>query len=128
MENTEIYIKYRNNEAVPIDLAYGRGPEKNLPLLTVAHLVAAFQARPGSLLADTDSGLITLYSNTNGVETKLNSWDPLTVLGQTGTLGTNPLIIRSKNDMEVNTNTQGTEILIIEINITSEKAVVEFVS
>ena len=30
-----------------------------------------------------------------GVETSYNSWDPLTVLGQNGRLGNNPLIIRS---------------------------------
>jgi hypothetical protein len=43
-------------------------------------------------------GPLTLHSISNGLETNYNSWDPLTVLGENGRLGTNPLIIKSKND------------------------------
>jgi len=41
MENTEIYIKYLSNGPVPIESAYGRVSQRTLPLVTVAHLVAA---------------------------------------------------------------------------------------
>eukprot|EP00842_Homolaphlyctis_polyrhiza_P001903 jgi/Hompol1/2713/HPOL_006138-RA len=101
METTEIYIKYLDNQPVPIDTAYGRGPQGALPLLTVAHLIAAFQALPNSPLALTFAGDITLHAIDNVAETSYNSWDSLAVLGVHGKAGTDPLIIKSKNDMEV---------------------------
>ena len=64
MENTELYIKYLTNVAVPVDTSYGRGPHGTLPLLTVAHLVAAY--RQNSLLANTPLELLTLHSAVNG--------------------------------------------------------------
>jgi len=95
MENREFYVKYQNNQAVPIDTAYGRGPQGALPLLTVAHLVAAFQARPGSLLATTDSGLITLHLP-DGVAIPGNTL--LTAIQQEVGSYEQPLIIKSKSD------------------------------
>ena len=46
MENREFYVKYLDNHAVAIDTSYGRGPDGRLALLTVAHLIGAFQASP----------------------------------------------------------------------------------
>ena len=87
----EFYIKYQNNGVVAIDTAYdAHGRKRDRPLTTVGHLIAAFQHRPGSLLANTDSWLITLHSIINGKETSYKSWEPLTVLGDNGSLGTNP--------------------------------------
>ena len=65
-------MKYLNNNAVPIETLYGRGPQHILPLLTLAHviqgtfnlpltlvlLIVAY--RPNSLLANTPLELITL--------------------------------------------------------------------
>jgi predicted Ser/Thr protein kinase len=98
MEKTELYVKYLNNVAVPVDTSYGRGPQGTLPLVTVAHLVAAYKTAVAPLLDTSSLGQLTLHSFNNGVETIYNSWDPLTVLGENGRLGTNPLIIKSKND------------------------------
>jgi hypothetical protein len=42
MQNSEIYVKYLDRQPVPIDTSFGRGPQQSLPLLTVAHLIAAF--------------------------------------------------------------------------------------
>jgi hypothetical protein len=39
----ELYVKYLDNQPVPIDTAFGRGPQGTLPLLTVAHLVAGIE-------------------------------------------------------------------------------------
>jgi hypothetical protein len=119
MENTEYYIKYLDNGSVPIDTSFGRGPQGILPLLTVAHLVAAFQQRPGSLLANTDSGLITLhlpigltrsdsglgddcFANVDETDTTLDSGCPLSSLGSFGSRSKQPLIIRSVNDTQGN--------------------------
>ena len=114
-ENAEFYIRYRDNQAVPIDISYGRGLDKKKPLVTVAHLIEAYQARPGCLLANIDSGLISLHlpddleistldkdffaSNLKG-DTLLGPGTLLSLLAL-HTLGTNanePLVIKSKND------------------------------
>jgi hypothetical protein len=66
-----LYIQYKDNSPVSIfteQLAIPQGVDP-----VVGDLVTAFQARPGSLLANTDSGLITLHSITNGVESSYNS-------------------------------------------------------
>ncbi|OAJ40777.1 hypothetical protein BDEG_24478 [Batrachochytrium dendrobatidis JEL423] len=61
------------------------------PLDDVSTLIAAFQARPGSLL----------------VETNYNAWDSLAALGTNGTVGSTPLIIKSKNDVGSNPTITG---------------------
>ena len=40
--STEIYVTYLNNNAVPIETSYGRGPQHTLPLITVAHVIEVF--------------------------------------------------------------------------------------
>ncbi len=83
----EFYIKYLEYQPVPINTLFGR----KRPLSTVAHLIAAFfpNTPPNEL------GQYSLHFIDNGEEINYNSWDPLTVLGDHGKLGTNPLIIRS---------------------------------
>jgi hypothetical protein len=100
MENTEFYIKYLGNAAVPIDASYGRGPQQTLPLITVAHLIAAY--RPNSLLANTPLELLTLHYGVDG-----ESLRPGLTLAKitNGHTDDNPLIIKSRNDSE-----QGIEI------------------
>jgi hypothetical protein len=53
---TEFYIKHNKN-AVGIDTAFGRGPNKDLPLATVGHLIAACATEP-------TQGLLGLPPNT----------------------------------------------------------------
>jgi hypothetical protein len=113
-KSTELYIKYKGNSAVSVDTSHGRGPQKTLSLSTVSHLIEAFQARRGSLLANTDSGLITLHLPDGVDRTALSEecfeysdseiLDPGCLLSSLGSLGSNskqPLIIKSKNDMDV---------------------------
>ena len=110
MSSTEFYIKFLNNSSVPIDTAYGRGPQGTLPLLTVGHLIAAFQTRPGSLLANIDSGLISLhlphgvdrssiseacFASSNENDTTLDPGCPLSALGFLGSKSKQPLIIKN---------------------------------
>ena len=111
MENTELYIKYRTNAPVPIDTAFGRGPN-SLPLLTVAHLIAAFQALPGSPLATTFVGDLSLhlpdsisrsacglgedcFASVDETDTILDFGCPLSSLGSLGSKSKQPLIISS---------------------------------
>ncbi|KAJ8330001.1 hypothetical protein O5D80_001931 [Batrachochytrium dendrobatidis] len=70
MENERFYIKYLDNQ----------------PLTSQDHF--SLTRRPS-------------YSPSyvvNGVETNYNSWDPISALGTNGTVGSNPLIIRSLRD------------------------------
>ena len=105
----EFYIKYQNNGVVAIDTAYdAHGRQRDRPFTTVGHLIAAFfRNTPPNELAQ-----YSLHSIINGEETSYNSWDPLTVLGDNGSLGTNPLIVKSRNEMEdiqqTHNPTQGT--------------------
>ena len=96
MSNTAFYIQYLDNRPVPVDTAYGRGPEGTLPLITVAHLIAAY--RPNSLLANTPLELLTLHSAVNREALRP---DLLIQDFTTGKTYDNPLIIKSKNDSEI---------------------------
>jgi hypothetical protein len=88
MENREFYDKYQNNQLVPIDTSYGRGTQGTLPLLTVAHLVAAYKTAVAPRFDHSSLAQLTLHSISNGLEATYNSWGPLTVLGENGRLGT----------------------------------------
>ena len=78
MENKVFFLKYQENQPVKIESHFIGENNRRRPLSDVGDLVAAFQARPGSLLANTDSGLITLHSSSvNGIETSYNSWDQM---------------------------------------------------
>jgi hypothetical protein len=104
-----MYFKYLENQAVPIDTHYNSsGQKRDRELTSVSHLitgmyskttVACVQEPTRALLGlSVEYGPLTLHSISNGVETNYNSWDTLTVLGENGRLGTNPLIIKSKNN------------------------------
>jgi energy-coupling factor transporter ATP-binding protein EcfA2 len=89
---TRLFIQYQDNAPVPVFTQNINIPQGEEPV--VADLVAAYFANtPPNELAQ-----YSLHSISNGLETNYNSWDPLTVLGENGRLGTNPLIIKSKND------------------------------
>ncbi|KAJ1512194.1 hypothetical protein HMI56_004383 [Coelomomyces lativittatus] len=98
MENKQFYIKYLTNQPIKVETHYIGEQDRRRPLSEVGDLVAACKLAIPSKLGTIDIDELTLHSIVNGVETNYNSWDPLTVLGENGRLGTNPLIIQSKND------------------------------
>jgi hypothetical protein len=100
MENTELYIQYLTNQPVPIDKKFGRGPQGDLPLVTVSHVIAAFQTRPGSLLANTDAGLISLELPVGVPRTALSS-DCFASSESTGTTLRNGLELNRLNRLDL---------------------------
>ena len=108
----EFYVKYLNNQPVKIETHFIGEQERRRPLNVVGDLVDAFQARPGSLLANTDSGLITLhlpdgiarpasglagncFSSTDTTDTILDPGCTLSAIGTCGSNSKQPLIIKS---------------------------------
>ena len=103
-EEMIFYVKYGNNGPVGFSThSELDGSQRFKILSSFQDLVVAFQQLPNSPLSNTFIGEITLYYVSNGVETSYNSWDPLTHPGENGRLGTNPFIIKSKNDAIVHT-------------------------
>ncbi|KAK5664495.1 hypothetical protein QVD99_000034 [Batrachochytrium dendrobatidis] len=106
MENRQFYIKYLENQ--PVGLRTHILNTNTFvwvqTLFTVGDLVAAFQALPNSPLASAFVGDLTLHSVVDGVEMTYNSWEPITVLKTNGTVGSSPLIIKSKSDVESGVN------------------------
>ncbi|KAJ8323122.1 hypothetical protein O5D80_008180 [Batrachochytrium dendrobatidis] len=95
---TRIYVKYLENTPVSLFTQKLPVPEGEEP--NISDLVAAFQALPNSPLASAFVGDLTLHSVVDGVEMTYNSWEPITVLKTNGTVGSSPLIIKSKSDVE----------------------------
>ena len=94
-KNMTIWIKYLNHNPVKIETHVDHlRIRREFPLTDVADLISAFQQRPGSLLANTDEGLITI--STNGSLEPLRPGKLLTELSVT--TDENPLIIKSRND------------------------------
>jgi len=102
-QNKTFYVKYLNNQAVPVHTNFVDSQTvRLLPLSTVADLIAAFQARPGSLLASVDSGLITLHTSETD-ETALEPDQPLSNMASGNTAKT-ALIIKYNSDAGSNNN------------------------
>ena len=113
MEYREFYIKYLDHQPVPIDISYGRGAQGTLPLVTVAHLIGAFQALPNSPLANAFVGDIALhlpygfersalskecFASDDANDITLRSGLALTQLNELGSDDFHPLIIKSMID------------------------------
>ena len=96
--NKSFWIKYLDNNPVKIDTLYFNNQDRKPPLTDVGDLIAAFKQRLGSLLADSDEGLITLYKKNIDTLEALDPGDLLTELGENGSTSRNPLIIKSRND------------------------------
>ena len=94
-ENNSIWVKYLDLNPVEIDTHYFNNQERKRPLTYVADLIDAFQQRRGSLLANTDEGLITI--SINSTSEALDPGDLLAGLGENGSTCRNPLIIKSRN-------------------------------
>jgi hypothetical protein len=114
MENKEYYIKYLDNQPVSIETAYNsNGENRNRPLTTVAHLVAAYKAAVAPLLDSTPIDELSLHLPENAARSTLSelsedcfasidsndtTLDPGCLLSSLDSLGSNskgPLIIKS---------------------------------
>jgi hypothetical protein len=95
MENTKFYIKYNTEKPVRIETHVTTlSTIREVPLEAVADLIQAFQALPGSPLAGTFAGLITVYAVVDGEETTLEDDFPLVEL-YSGKTKEDPLIIKA---------------------------------
>jgi hypothetical protein len=109
----ELYIKYLTNVAVPVDTSYGRAPQGTLPLLTVAHLVAAYKTAVAPLLDHSSLAQLTLhlpdgiarsalsedcFASTDSTGTTLRTCLALDRLNGLGLDDIQPLMIRSMSD------------------------------
>ena len=97
---TRLFIQYQNNSPVPIftqnllvSLTQGELP-------VVADLIAGYKNAVAPRFDSTPTDELTLHSINNGVETCYNTCDFLTVLGENGTTGFNPLIIRQQEQRQ----------------------------
>jgi hypothetical protein len=66
-----LYVKYESNNPISIFTQNLSIPDGEEPV--VCDLIEAFQNRTGSLLANVDSGSITLYAIVDGIDTALQS-------------------------------------------------------
>ena len=113
MENKTFYVRYLNHLPVPIDTAYGRGPQGTNSLQTVSHLVAAFQALPNSPIASVFAGEVSLhlpdgvdrsalssecFASVDENDTTLETGCMLTAIWPHGSKSKHPLIIKSRID------------------------------
>jgi hypothetical protein len=97
MENTIIFIKFKAYDPVAIDSAYGRGPQRTVPLDVVSALIAAYKIAVSPKFDSIPIVQLILYKkDENGMETALNSWETLASLGNIGRNGAEPLIIKEK--------------------------------
>ena len=66
MSNLKFWIQYQNKNPWPIETHFIGEQERKRPLEDVASLIYAYQFRPGSILANTDSAMLSLRSVKNG--------------------------------------------------------------
>ncbi|KAK5670159.1 hypothetical protein QVD99_003367 [Batrachochytrium dendrobatidis] len=64
MENKAFFVRYLTNQSVKVETHYIGEQDRQRPLTDVADLVAAY--KPGSLLADTPTELLTLHYVVDG--------------------------------------------------------------
>ncbi|KAL5034590.1 hypothetical protein RTP6_002414 [Batrachochytrium dendrobatidis] len=95
---TRLYIQYLENTPVSLFTQKLPVPEGEEP--NISDLVAAVKQALPSKLGDIDPDELTLHFVVDGVEMTYNSWEPITVLKTNGTVGSSPLIIKSKSDVE----------------------------
>ena len=97
MENKEFYIQYLNYQPVGLKthILNTKSFEWIQIISTVGDLIAAYKTAVAPLLDHLSLAQLTLHFTINGEETTYNSWDLLTLLGDNGTTGPNPLVIKS---------------------------------
>ncbi|OAJ38584.1 hypothetical protein BDEG_22492 [Batrachochytrium dendrobatidis JEL423] len=92
---TRLYVKYLENTPVSLFTQKLPVPEGEEP--NISDLVAAYKAATTPLLDGISLAHLTIHYVVNGVETNYNSWDPIAALGTNGTVGSSPLIIKSRS-------------------------------
>jgi hypothetical protein len=93
-ENTVLYIRYKAHNPVAIHTSYGRGPQKTLPLETVADLIEAVKEKFTPRFDSTPVTLLTIYRREeNGEETRLAVDLQLAELGNAGRTVKTALIV-----------------------------------
>ncbi|EGF77945.1 hypothetical protein BATDEDRAFT_91239 [Batrachochytrium dendrobatidis JAM81] len=93
MENKAFFVRYLTNQSVKVETHYIGEQDRQRPLTDVADLVAAY--KPGSLLADTPTELLTLHY---AVDRPAIAGDVLLTSIQEPVGSYNqPLVIKSKN-------------------------------
>ncbi|EGF81270.1 expressed protein [Batrachochytrium dendrobatidis JAM81] len=97
MENIPFYIQYLHNQPVKVETHFNGELERRRPLTDVGGLVAAYKTATTPLLDGISLAHLTIHYVVNGVETNYNSWDPIAALGTNGTVGSSPLIIKSRS-------------------------------
>lgn len=113
MQNQAYFIKYLDNQAIPIYTAYGRGPQGTLPLLNVADLIAAYKTAVAPRFDSFPIDELTLhlpdgidrsaideecFDCVDEADTSLDPGCLVTSLGSLGSKSKQPLIIKSKNN------------------------------
>jgi hypothetical protein len=94
--NTQFYVKYQNSIVVLIDVNFASGTRKRTKqLANIDDLIAAFQEKRGSLLANTDCRFIRIYSPAG--EQILGNTPLANIEPQAGTFD-QPLIIKTASD------------------------------
>ncbi|KAJ3076253.1 hypothetical protein HDU98_004866 [Podochytrium sp. JEL0797] len=94
-KKSQLYIRYKDYTAVAIDTSYGRGPQQLLPLLTVAHLIAAAKTAVAPLLDHLSLAQLTLHSVCDGVESDALEPDVLLSAVPTGFTAKTALVIKT---------------------------------
>ncbi|KAK6092998.1 hypothetical protein MT418_006985 [Batrachochytrium dendrobatidis] len=98
MENKSFFIQYLDNQPVEIETHFNGEVERKRPLDNVSKLIAAVKQALPSKLGTIDLDELTLHFVLDGVEMTYNSWNSITAIGNNGTTGLNPLVIKSKSD------------------------------
>ena len=117
MDNKEFYVKYLQNQPVPIETAFtSLGEMRKRPLSTVAHLVAAVKQALPSKLGAIDLDELTLhlpegidrstlsedcFAYIDSNDTSLDPGCPLSVLCSLGSNSKEPLVLRSAVGIDV---------------------------
>src|SRR4051794_2917170 len=97
MQNLTFYIRYQDNNAVPVETLYtSAGDNRNRPLETVGHLVAAYKTAVAPRFSATPLDDLILYKVENGEEVPLTPGVLLATLTNFGREDFKPLIINRK--------------------------------
>ncbi|KAJ8330828.1 hypothetical protein O5D80_000854 [Batrachochytrium dendrobatidis] len=104
MENKSFFIQYLDNQPVEIETHFNGEVERKRPLDNVSKLIAAVKQALPSKLGTIDLDELTLHFVLDGVEMTYNSWNSITAIGNNGTTGLNPLVIKSKSDVNMDIN------------------------
>lgn len=118
MQNQEFFIKYKDNQAVPIDIAFKiDGEKRDRPLSTVAHLVAVYKTAVAPRFDHSSLAELTLhlpegvgreglepscFDSADSIGTTLDPMCSLAYLVPYNSTSKKLLIIKSKHDNDLN--------------------------